>query len=125
MMRSQILAALSGPAARHYTIALVEACDLPVDPENAAAVQLLIHYMPEIVRDGDRWTLARVGKSSKILSAIENYAVSSGRKVFRLSSALAGIPANEHPTEDELRQALELSHGRFELLPNAMIRKTS
>ena len=73
--------------------------------------------------DDGKWKIAQAGRSATILAEIENYSVSTGRKIFRLSSALGRIPIHEHPNEDELKQALDLSHGKYELLPNAMIKR--
>lgn len=96
---------------------------LSVDAESSAAAELLLQYSSEVVFEDGKWRVAQAGKSSTILAAIKNYGVSSGRKIFRLSSALAQIPAHEHPNEDELKAALDLSHGEYELLPNAMIKR--
>ena len=102
---------------------LLHGTDLSVDAESAAAVEMLLHYSSEVVFDNGKWKLAHAGRSATILAAIENYSVSTGRKIFRLSSALGRIPAHEHPNEDDLKQALDLSHGKYELLPNAMIKR--
>jgi hypothetical protein len=87
------------------------------------AAEVLLSYSPELVVDNGEWKLAKSGRTAAILAAIENYSVSTGRKIFRLSSALQAIPAHEHPTETELQQALAMSRGRYDLLPNAMIKR--
>lgn len=102
---------------------LLQHADVPADAESAAAMEMLLCYSSEVVFDEGKWKLAHAGRSALILAEIENYSVSTGRKIFRLSSALGRIPAHEHPNEDELKQALGLSHGKYELLPNAMIKR--
>ncbi len=103
--------------------ALLNSVDIVVDPESSAAAELLLQYSSDVVLDDCKWRVVQTGKSATILAAIKNYGVSSGRRIFRLSSALAQIPAHEHPNEDELKAALDLSHGEYELLPNAMIKR--
>lgn len=102
---------------------LLQGSDIAISTETMAAAELLVQYSSEVVLDDGKWKIAQAGKSATILAAINNYATSSGRKIFRLSSALTQIPPHEHPNEDELKQALDLSHGEFELLPNAMIKR--
>jgi hypothetical protein len=63
------------------------------------------------------------GRAAQLLAAIENYADTSGRKIFRLAAALSSLPASEYPTEEELQNILASSNGRFALLPNAMIKR--
>jgi hypothetical protein len=104
---------------------IAKTCEVLLDAETLASLEMLCNYMPELSSEGGKWKIGTMGRSSQLLIAIENYAMSSGRRIFRLSSALAAIPAHEHPTSDELKQALEMSHGRFEILPNAMIRRNS
>lgn len=125
MIRDTILGALSATKAGESPSTLVASCELPVEPEVSAALEVLLEYSPETIRDGDKWRLAQAGRTATILAAIENFSVSTGRKIFRLSSALRGIPPHEQPTEDELKQALGMSHGKYELLPNAMIKRNS
>jgi hypothetical protein len=102
---------------------LLQGTDIVANAETSAAAEILLQYSPDVVFDDDKWKLARASRSATILAAINNYSVSSGRKIFRLSSALAQIPPHEHPNEDELKAALELSLGEYELLPNAMIKR--
>lgn len=122
MIRDDILSRLA-EAGGASTGSLLKHIDVPVDAESAAAVEMLACYSSEVVFDDGKWKLAQTGRSATILAEIENYSVSTGRKIFRLSSALERIPAHEHPNEDELKQALDLSHGKYELLANAMIKR--
>lgn len=122
MIRDTIIAHLSETDGASVG-SLLQSAGLPAEAESLAAVELLLHYSSDVVLDGDKWKVAQAGRSATILAAIRNYASSSGRKIFRLSSALAQIPAHEHPNEEELKAALDLSHGEFELLPNAMIKR--
>lgn len=106
-------------------IGLLNGTNLALDAETISTVEVLLQYSPEVIFDDGKWRIAQFGRSSKLLAEIENYSVSTGRKIFRVSAALQRIPAHEHPTETELQQALELSHGRYELLANAMIKRNS
>lgn len=122
MIREKIMARLSESDSAS-TQSLLACAELANNADSFAAVELILHYSPEVVFDDGRWKVAQSGKSTKILAAISNYATSSGRKIFRLSSALAQFPLHEHPNEHELKAALGLSHGEYELLPNAMIKR--
>jgi hypothetical protein len=123
MIRDRVLGFLADTQGGASASEIAEECGFRTDAETAAAFELLCHYAPELIKENDRWKVAKAGRSSQILAAIESYALSSGKKIFRLSTALASIPAHEHPAEEELKQALEMSHGRFQLLANAMIKK--
>jgi hypothetical protein len=122
MIREKIIACLSESDGAS-TQSLLDCAELANDADSSAVVELILHYSSEVVFDDGRWKVSHSGKSAKILAAISNYATSSGRKIFRLSSALAQFPPHEHPNEHELNAALDLSHGEYELLPNAMIRR--
>ena len=123
MIRDLLLAHLAEADAGTSITSLLAAIDSPRDAETAYATEVLLGYSPELLFGNGEWTLTKVGRASTILAAIENYSVSTGRKIFRLSSALQTLPAHEHPTESELHQALATSRGRFDLLPNAMIKR--
>ena len=88
-------------------------------------IESLLMLSPEVVIQDDSWILLKKGRTSAILSAIEAYADSTGKKIFRASAALANLPPDAQPTEDELLSALSASHGSFELLPNLMIKRRS
>jgi hypothetical protein len=123
MLHGRLISALGQAPGGLTTTAIAERVDGPMDPLNLAAVEATLLLSPEVIREGDRWKLLVKGRSAQILAAIESCADSSGRKIFRLAAALSGLPAHDHPTEEELRAALESSNGRFALLPNAMIRR--
>jgi hypothetical protein len=89
----------------------------------AAAVEAVLVLSPETQRVEARWRVGLKGKSSRILAAIEAYSSSTGKKIFRASSALGSLATDEHPTAEELREILGSSGGRFSLLPNEMIRR--
>ena len=123
MIRDQILSTLAETDGATI-VGVLQGTELPVNAETSAAAELLLHYSHDVVFDDGKWKVAEAGRSATILAEIKNYSVSTGRKIFRLSSALAKLPPHEHPNEDELKQALDLSHGEYELLPNAMIKRT-
>jgi hypothetical protein len=122
MIRDAILTGLAETGGATIS-RLLQHADVAADTESAAAMEMLLCYSSEVVFDAGKWKLAQTGRSASILAEIENYSVSTGRKIFRLSSALARLPAHEHPNEDELKQALGISHAKYELLPNAMIKR--
>lgn len=103
--------------------ALLQGTELPFEAETASASEILLRYSPNVVFDDGKWKLAQEGRSATLLAEIDNFSVATGRKIFRISSALGRIPVHEHPNEDELKQALDCSHGKYELLPNAMIKR--
>jgi len=123
MIRDRLLVSLTDYPRGASTESLGGLCEFGRDAEVLAALELLCHYSPELGLDGGKWKVTGTSRAAQILAAVENYAVSSGKKIFRVASALSGVPAHEHPTEFELTRALEMSHGRYQLLPNAMIRR--
>jgi len=123
MLHDRLISALGQVPGGLTTTAIAERVESAMDPLNLAAVEATLLLSHEVSREGDRWKLVVKGRSAQILAAIESYADSSGRKIFRLAAALSSLPAQDHPTEEELREVLESSNGRFTLLPNAMIRR--
>jgi hypothetical protein len=123
MLHERLLSALAIAPGGLTTTAITERVDAPMDPLSLAAVEATLLLSREVSREGDRWKLMVKGRSARLLAAIESYADSSGKKIFRLAAALSGLPVSEHPTEEELRDVLASSHGRFALLPNAMIKR--
>jgi hypothetical protein len=123
VLRDQIIAILTQEQAELSTSKLCEKLGHPCSAEDFEVVEALLMFSPEIQKAGGSWKLVKKGRTARILTAIENYADATGRKIFRLSAALADLPPHEHPTEEELRHALEASHGRFQILPNAMIKR--
>ena len=89
----------------------------------SAAIEAILMLCPEVYLAESRWRMGSRGKASRILSAIEVYTSSTGKKIFRASAALSSLSADEHPTADELREILGSSGGRFTLLPNDMIKR--
>ncbi|QDU37646.1 hypothetical protein Mal4_19610 [Maioricimonas rarisocia] len=124
MIRESVMAHLSTTETSTVD-GLLESCGLERTPESASALELLCFYTPELRLEGRRWKLARQSKASAILTAIDNYAISTGKKIFRASAALAHLPVEEQPTDDELENALRASHGQYQLLPNVMIKKSN
>jgi hypothetical protein len=125
MTREGILTFLRAGSGNASASVLAENCCTDSSPESNSAIDMVCYLSPEITRKGFRWSLAEQGRAARIAAALDNYAVSTGRKIFRLSAALENIPVHEHPTVDELSQALAITNGRYELLPNAMIKRNS
>jgi hypothetical protein len=123
MLHERLLSVLASAPGGLTTSVLAERVDLQSTPYSLAAMEASLLLAPEVSREGDRWKLIVKGRAAQLLAAIENYADTSGKKIFRLAAALSSMPASDYPTEDELRDVLASSHGRFALLPNAMIKR--
>ncbi len=86
------------------------ASDLVSTPsaEAIAALEIVLFYSSDVHNQDGKWSIAKTGRTSAILAAVDNFATSTGRKIFRVSSALQSIPPHEQPTETELQSALEI-----------------
>lgn len=123
MIRDQLIAKLETNPKGLTTSALAQQLDLPYGPDTLCALEALLTFCGEVGLEGHKWKVIKRGRKNKILNAIESYANSSGKKIFKLSAALSGLPINEYPTEDELREMFDASNGQFQLLRNAMIKR--
>lgn len=123
MLHERLLSALSATPGGLPTGTIAELVDVQATPNSLAAMEATLFLLPEVSREGDRWKLMVKGRAAQLLVAIENYADTSGKKIFRLAAALSSLSASEFPTEEELRHVLAFSNGRFALLPNAMIKR--
>lgn len=123
MLHDRLLSVLSAAPGGLPIGALLERIDVQSTPYSLAAIEATLLLSPEVSREGDRWKLMVKGRAAGLLTAIENYADTSGKRIFRLAAALSNLPASEHPTEEELREVLNSTDGRFDLLPNAMIKR--
>ncbi|MCG8601062.1 MAG: hypothetical protein MI807_13045 [Verrucomicrobiales bacterium] len=85
-------------------------------------VDLFCVMAPGLRKEGGEWKATSESKSTKVLVCLENFAHTSGKKIFRAEAALRGLPVEQHPTAEELQKAIEGSDGRFALLPNQMIK---
>lgn len=123
MMREKMLSMLEMNPKGLTTSALAQQLGLAQGPDTIYALEALLAYCNEVGQEDQRWKIVKKSMKNKILGSIEAYANSSGKKIFRLSAALSGIPINEHPTEDKLREILDATNGQFQLLRNAMIKR--
>jgi hypothetical protein len=123
MLHERLLSILAAAPGGLTTRAIAERLDVQATAYSVTAMEAILLFTPEVSREGDRWKLMVKGRATQLLAAIESYADASGKKIFRLAAALSSIPASEFPTEEELRDVLESSNGRFSLLPNAMIKR--
>lgn len=123
MLRNQLLEILGHEIAGLTVSALGEKLGRLSSYPTQAVIETLLMFSPEVEYGDERWRLVRKSRTARILAVIESYADSTGKKIFRLSAALSSLPAHEHPTEEELQSALDASHGRFQLLANAMIKR--
>src|SRR5215467_1751040 len=88
VIRDDLLSALRKSPQGLPSTALAERIGSGVHPEVVAAVDAILRLSPEVTHIDAKWVLVSEGRTMRILSVIEAYAVASGRKVFRLSSAL-------------------------------------
>lgn len=125
MIRDNIISKLDKNPNGLTVSALLDQLNLKKDPETYCACEALLLLSAEVDCEGQNWKIFKKERKNKIMAAIEAYADSSGKKIFRVSAALSGLPVHEHPTEDELKTILDKSNGRFQLLRNAMIKRIS
>lgn len=123
MMRDRLLSELQASPSGMSLPSLLSIMKIDSGSSTAAAVEAILLLLPEIYFAESRWRTSPKGKAARILSAIEAYASSTGKKIFRAGSALSSLAADEHPTADELSEVLDSCGGRFTLLPNEMIRR--
>lgn len=126
MLRERILDVLSEESSGISLEAIAEKINYPGDASSLGTIEIFLMLSPEVTREGLKWKVAgQKSRSSRLLAAIESYADSTGKKIFRLSHALTNIPVHEHPTEEELNQILSATNGRYQLMKNAMIKRNS
>lgn len=125
MIRDRLLFELQAAPSGMSLPSLLSTMKIDSGAPNSAAVEAILLLSPDIYFAESRWRASLKGKAARILGAIEGYASSTGKKVFRASSALSSLAVDEHPTADELRDVLDSCGGRFTLLPNEMIRRNA
>ncbi len=86
-------------------------------------MEALLVLSPEVRLIDGRWRLIEVARRDRILAAVEAYASTTGKKLFRAAAALDGLSLKDQPTIEELKGVLASSGGRYSLLPNAMIKR--
>lgn len=123
MLRDEMMAVLREFPTGLSTSGMLGRLNMDLHSKSAAVVEALLLLAPEVSSVQGTWRLAKKGRDGTILDAIEIYAVDTGRRIFRASAALERIPLHERPSEEELRRTIEQSGGRYELLPNQMIRR--
>ena len=96
-----------------------------VNPEVVASCELLCLYADELALVDGKLQLLKKDRASAILTELTNFCEASGKRIFRVSAALERLAAHEHPTEDELKRAVDLSNGKFSLLKNSMVKRNS
>jgi hypothetical protein len=94
----------------------------PHSPE-ASAVEVLLFLSPEVRLIEGRWRVVERGRGDRVIAAIEAYSSSTGKRVFRATSALEALPLNDQPTIEELADLLGTTSGKYALLPNAIIKR--
>lgn len=102
---------------------VVVALDMPSTSEGTAVVESFLLMCRRCRLDGERWVIAGMTTMTRVVAEIENYAQVTGKHIFRVSAALANLPPNEQPTQEQLESALLACNSPFRLLPNAMIKK--
>lgn len=122
-LRDALFRCLASSSEGCSTRRIAQALELDKTAEGIATVEAFLMLSPECYQEGSQWRVRSTNRRARILSELQRYADSSGRRIFRLSAALSHVEAHEHPTEEELSATLEGSE--FELLPNAMIKRVS
>jgi len=125
MKRDEIISHLSMSSGPQAVLDICQGAFETVTPESAAGCQLICMYSKEISQVDGKWQVIQKDRVSAILTELSNYCETSGKKIFRVSAALARLAVHEHPTEDELARAVDLSNGKFSLLPNSMVKRNS
>lgn len=123
MIRDRIIRELQAVPTGLDLSSLLSRMGIDVASAASASIESILMLSPEVYFAESRWRIGSKSKASRILSAIEVYTGSTGKKIFRASAALGSLSAEEHPTADELREILGSSGGRFTLLPNDMIKR--
>jgi hypothetical protein len=122
-VRDDVISALRQSPAGLTTNALFAKVGIDPQGADAAVAEAVLLLSAEITCSDGRWRLADGGRVGRVLAAVDSYVAATGKKIFRAAAALESLPPHEHPTQDELQQALAASGGRYELLPNLMIRR--
>jgi hypothetical protein len=123
VLRDDLLAHLRDAPSGLSTAAVLGKINIEVHGADAAVVEALLMLSPEVTQAQASWRLEKKGRVGMILDAIDLYAVSTGKRIFRAGAALESVPLHERPSHEELKQIIEQSSGRYELLPNQMIRR--
>jgi hypothetical protein len=125
VMRDSLLRGLGRTKAGETIRRLAESQGLGTAPEDLAVFDAFLLLSPECRKERDRWLARGTSRASRILAEVRSYADASGKRIFRLSSALRSIEAHEHPTGEELEQIFRDGGEEFKLLPNAMVKRVS
>ena len=123
MIREDIIARVNAAADGLSKEDLRDCIGLNSGPEELAVVEALLLLSPDVSQHGGLWRPVSGNRTVRILAEIKRYSNATGKRIFRVASALASLPAHEHPTEEELRTILETTNAEFELLPNAMLKR--
>ncbi len=83
-------------------------------------VECLLRLSQKVSCKSDRWLRKTDSKAEAVIAALERHAQSTGRHLFKAETALAGLPVESKPTEDELVSILRDTKS-FEVLKNGMI----
>jgi hypothetical protein len=118
----RIKAALTDARSVVSTRHLAEVLDEPSNAERLGAIELLCALNPSVSHSGGGWRSSQMGKASSVILALENFAASTGKRIFRASSALEGLAADLLPTQAEFEEVIRNEGNKFEMMPNGMIK---
>ncbi|MCB1064813.1 MAG: hypothetical protein KDN20_18075 [Verrucomicrobiae bacterium] len=123
-IRPQILETLQSSPGGLSSRALAQKTGLDCTAESIAAVSVMALVSGDIRFEEERWKPTKsIGATPvAILAVLENYARTTGKRIFRASAALQFLSAEQQPTADDLQRIVEESGHAFELLPNSMIK---
>ena len=87
---------------------------------NPGSLECILRLSAKFSCKADRWLRKTDSKAEAVIAALERHVQTTGRHLFKAETALAGLPVESKPTEDEL--VLILSETKsFEALRNGMI----
>jgi hypothetical protein len=124
MRRDQLLQHIGASSRPVTTSDATRAVGLPATPETYAAVDILLELSAEVTELPEGWTVSADTRERRILGGLRAYVEAHpSKRIFRSSAALGHLPPEDQMTEDQLRDLLA-STGEFQLLANAMIKRS-
>ena len=125
MTHQQLLNVLAEAGAPMGTPEIVSALGAVPSVETNAVVEILATLSDSVRAQGMGWVHSASTPLRRVLTALRAYSEANPHKsIFRAAAALGELPADEQPTEDQLRDLLS-SAAEFKLLPNAMIKRVT
>jgi hypothetical protein len=87
---------------------------------NPGSLECILRLSSKFSCKAARWLRKTDSKTEAVIAAFERHVQTTGRHLFKAETALASLPVESKPTEDELVSILSESKS-FEVLRNGMI----